>query len=477
MMGYMTAAARLIVVAAVLLVVVNGVQAKSSTDWKKRIVYRIVTDRFGSGGNPMDCDPSQERYCGGTWAGIQKRLGYIQSMGFDAIWISSVTSNTKNGYHGYWPLDYTQVNTNFGTATDLLNLMAACHAKDILVMVDFIPNNVGPVNYSFTSVVPFNDPSHYHSCDSCPTGCAVGNWLDQTQLENCRLGGLPDLNQTNPYVLDQTKSLIGSLTKTYEIDGVGLANFNSVPLTYWDDIIEASTTYCLSDVNSTNITYAVQYQNGGTLKVNGVLNHVLYQALLNSFVYKKSFSYMNTYASALYWSDKTIEGNFIDNIDFPRFLSIDPDVEILKNILAYLYLASGIPVIYYGTEQGFSGGAPPMNQEPLWTSDYNTTDLMNWMYKLSVVRKQVQVFGHSCVQQSYSTNYYTWICNALFVVVTNLGSNSGTVTYSINSPFTNGKVICNVLSETPDCQQVTQSKVVVSFVNGRCKAFLATVSS
>lgn len=34
--------------------------------------------------------------------GLQKRLDYIQGMGFDAVWISPIISNTPGGYHGYW---------------------------------------------------------------------------------------------------------------------------------------------------------------------------------------------------------------------------------------------------------------------------------------------------------------------------------------------------------------------------------------
>jgi glycosidase len=32
----------------------------------------------------------------------------------------------------------------------------------------------------------------------------------------------------------------------------------------------------------------------------------------------------------------------------------------------------GIPCIYYGTEQNFSGGNDPANREALWTSNYDT---------------------------------------------------------------------------------------------------------
>lgn len=66
-----------------------------------------MTDRFALGnGTTPPCNPSDKKYCGGDWRGIMHQLDYIQSMGFDAIWISpvSATVNSTNdgeAYHGY----------------------------------------------------------------------------------------------------------------------------------------------------------------------------------------------------------------------------------------------------------------------------------------------------------------------------------------------------------------------------------------
>jgi glycosidase len=41
------------------------------------------------------------RYCGGTFKGIERQLGYVAGMGFDAIWLSPSFTNVKDRYHGY----------------------------------------------------------------------------------------------------------------------------------------------------------------------------------------------------------------------------------------------------------------------------------------------------------------------------------------------------------------------------------------
>lgn len=65
--------------------------------------------------------------------------------------------------------------------------------------------------------------------------------------------------------------------------------------------------------------------------------------------------------------------NFIDNHDIPRFLYDRPDVPALHSALFLLLTEDGIPCIYYGTEQGFSGGNDPANREVLWETGFDTT--------------------------------------------------------------------------------------------------------
>jgi glycosidase len=65
--------------------------------------------------------------------------------------------------------------------------------------------------------------------------------------------------------------------------------------------------------------------------------------------------------------------NFVDNHDVPRFLfASNGDVNALRNALTLLYTEDGIPCVFYGTEQEFSGGNDPGNREVLWTSGMAT---------------------------------------------------------------------------------------------------------
>lgn len=54
------------------------------------------------------------------------------------IWISPVVKNIRSSgadgdsYHGYWAQDIYQVNTNFGSAADLVSLSKALHDRGMV---------------------------------------------------------------------------------------------------------------------------------------------------------------------------------------------------------------------------------------------------------------------------------------------------------------------------------------------------------
>lgn len=53
------------------------------------------------------------------------------------------TTTDGEAYAGYWQHDLYKLNPSFGTQQDLTDLIEACHARDILVMLDVVVNHFG----------------------------------------------------------------------------------------------------------------------------------------------------------------------------------------------------------------------------------------------------------------------------------------------------------------------------------------------
>jgi alpha-amylase len=138
--------------------------AKAEFDWDNATIYFVMTDRFYNG-NP-DNDNSYGRskdgkheigtFHGGDLAGLTEKLDYIESLGVNAIWITSpleqihgwVGGGDKGdfkhyGYHGYYHQDWTKLDANMGTEADLRQFVDTAHEKGIRVVWDVVMNHTG----------------------------------------------------------------------------------------------------------------------------------------------------------------------------------------------------------------------------------------------------------------------------------------------------------------------------------------------
>ncbi|KAJ5684875.1 uncharacterized protein N7477_001220 [Penicillium maclennaniae] len=351
-------------------------------EWRSQSIYFLLTDRFGRNDNSTTaaCDVSDRVYCGGSWKGIINHLDYIQGMGFTAIWITPVTEqlsqDTGDGeaYHGYWQQKIYDMNTNYGAANDLLALSKALHNRGMYLMVDVVANHMGydgagnTVDYSVFD--PFDSSSYFHSY------CLISNYDNQTNVEDCWLGdttvSLPDLNTELSSVQKLWYGWISNLVSNYSIDGLRIDTVKHVQQSFWPGYNHAAGVYCVGEVLSGDPAYTCPYQN----YLDGVLNYPIYYQLLYAFESPSGsisglYNMINSVAADC--ADPTLLGNFIENHDNPRFASYTSDYSQAKNVISFVFLSDGIPIVYAGQEQHYSGGNDPNNREATWLSGYSTT--------------------------------------------------------------------------------------------------------
>jgi alpha-amylase len=132
--------------------------------WDNLTVYFIMTDRFYNGDTSNDASFGRQKdgkeeigtFHGGDIRGVIEKLDYIQALGANAIWMTPLVEQVhgfvgggKNGdfpfyaYHGYWALDYTKLDPNFGTDDDLRELVKEAHSRGIRLIWDTVINHVG----------------------------------------------------------------------------------------------------------------------------------------------------------------------------------------------------------------------------------------------------------------------------------------------------------------------------------------------
>ncbi|MDE6272941.1 MAG: hypothetical protein K2M31_08045 [Muribaculaceae bacterium] len=138
--------------------------------WKGATVYFVITDRFCDGDTTNNqnygrkTDYGSERLNAATFHGgdlkgmLQKaKDGYFSKLGVDVVWMTDVYEQIHGwmsgsgaindfphyGYHGYYPLDYTQIDKNFGTIEEFRELVDTLHSQGIRVMLGANLNDPG----------------------------------------------------------------------------------------------------------------------------------------------------------------------------------------------------------------------------------------------------------------------------------------------------------------------------------------------
>jgi alpha-glucosidase len=76
----------------------------------------------------------------GDLTGLISRLDYMRWLGVDAVWISPLYPSPMKDF-GYDVADYTAIHPLFLTIADFDQLIGEAHARDLKVILDFVPNH------------------------------------------------------------------------------------------------------------------------------------------------------------------------------------------------------------------------------------------------------------------------------------------------------------------------------------------------
>ncbi len=442
------------------------------------IIYFVLPDRFFNGDTANDTggyqgdrhshgfDPTSKAfYHGGDLKGLTAKLDYLKDLGITAIWMGPIFKNKpvqgdSAGYHGYWTIDFTQIDPHFGTNEDLKTLVEQAHKRGMRVFFDIIANHTADVikyrevegsggtaavyrpkteypytteggkgpainqgfqgdsvrteknfgtltdpRWAYTPYVPeeeknlkvpawLNDPIYYHNRgDSTFSG------------ENSLFGdffGLDDLFTENPKVVEGMIEIFKYWIREFKIDGFRVDTVKHVNIEFWQQFAPAIIAYAheqgipqffvFGEVYDATPEFLSIYTTKGRLPAvldfgfqaaaSGFVSEATPTDRLKGFFEKDDFY---TDADSDAYSLPTFLGNHdMGRIGFfiQRGHSADEDEMLRRSRLAHalMYFARGIPVIYYGDEQGFTGDGVDQDARedmfPSQVASYNDNNLL-----------------------------------------------------------------------------------------------------
>lgn len=175
----------------------------SESWWREGVLYQIYPRSY------QDSDGDGH----GDLRGILARLGHLEWLGIDGIWLSP-TFPSPNADWGYDVSDYRGVHPDFGTLEDMDHLIAEAGRRGIRILLDLVPNHTSDQHPWFQNALSGRDARHrawyvWADGDAPPNnwkgafGGGAWTWHEPTgqwYLHNF-LPSQPDLNWWNPEVV------------------------------------------------------------------------------------------------------------------------------------------------------------------------------------------------------------------------------------------------------------------------------------
>jgi len=427
--------------------------------FQDEVFYFVLPDRFYNGDTTNDlgaAEGDEKRalsrggldvthkgmYHGGDLAGLTEKLPYLDEMGITAIWLTPILRNRAmqagtSGYHGYWILDFTEIDPHWGSNQDLKDFISKAHDRNIKVYFDIITNHTADVikyeechgkdglgwlvegdrcqfkatetlaTDSYTPLIPageeavkvpawLNDIDLYHNQGD-------SHWSGESSIKG-DFAGLDDVKTTDPKVVDGMIEIYKNLITEFKPDGFRIDTIKHVNMEFWTEFSPALMAHAKSlginnfmmygEAYNFDVPSLSKFMTEG--KMPSVLDFALAGTIEAAVVNQEgTIALANLFAQDhLYQTEEGYNANdlvnFTGNHDMGRFAyklkNSDKNYseeEIIKRTLlghAMMYFSRGVPVVYYGDEQGFVGDGGDQdarqNMMPSFVDTYNDDDLL-----------------------------------------------------------------------------------------------------
>ncbi len=371
------------------------------------VFYEIFPERFAKGAFERTHPLAQEwpdkpewfNFWGGNLIGIQQHLPYLQELGINALWLTPIFESPSN--HKYDIIDYTKIDPYFGTEETFQQLLDACHARGIRVVLDAVYNHCSTDFFAWRDVVEYGEESPY--MDWFFVQDFPPDWRKRNYLMFDHHGHMPKLNTYNPAV---QRYLINAAAKWTRmgVDGWRLDVAGEVDMSLWRAFrceLRAINPdlYIVGEIEheATRWTMGDQF--------DGVQHYPLYRAMLN-FIAAGSHTPSFSIGTAGKWNATTFDRRLghirswypspvlsalltpLSTHDTPRFLTMcGGDKRKLRLAATFLLTYTGTPMLYYGDEVGMEGGPDPDCRRPmLWEATEQDADLLTHFRRLISLR-------------------------------------------------------------------------------------------
>ncbi|MDR3273532.1 MAG: alpha-amylase [Flavobacteriaceae bacterium] len=401
-------------------------------DQQTMILYSLMVDRFNDADKSND-EPLNSHevlplndYNGGDLKGITEKIksGFFTDLGINTLWISPLHQNpygayglyddgkTKTkftGYHGYWPVALTKIDSRFGTDLDFKELLDEAHKRNFNVLIDYVANHVHEKNPMLKQHPDWVTPL------LLPDGTKNLRMWDEHRLTTWFDEFIPTLDLEKPEAANAMSDSVVYWVKKFNIDGFRHDAVKHIPNSFWrlatkkvKNEVLIPENRPLYQIGETYGDYELisSYINNGMLNAQFEFN--LYDKIRNLLIERNSnFSDLKDALrqSWYYFGAHNVMGNVTGNHDKGRVVSyFDGSLSLSENeseagydrrienkskdgfrisaqLISFIMAVPGVPVIYYGDEIGMPGGGDPDSRRMMFFDNYNADE--TWLQDIT----------------------------------------------------------------------------------------------
>ena len=364
------------------------------------IFYQVFPDRFAPSDRvrkpgpmePWDEPPTAHGFKGGDLRGVTERLGYLEDLGVNALYLNPIFSSASN--HRYHTYDYLEVDPLLGGDDALRELLDAAHGRGMRIVLDGVFNHTGRGFWPFHHILesgaasPYRDwfhldrealdagrrPFAYPPPGTPPSALGYKAWWG--------LPALPKLNTDHP---DVREFLFGVAEHwlRFGVDGWRLDVPGEIDdEAFWQefrrrcrairpdaylvgeiwwlapgwlrgDRFDALMNYPLGEA-------ILGFAGGERLDLSVVNDHPEYRRHVRRLDGSELAGRVMELASAYDPDVVAVQLNVLGSHDTPRLRTVlGDDVARVRSAVLLMATLPGAPCVYYGDEVGLVGGKDP----------------------------------------------------------------------------------------------------------------------
>ncbi|HQF47281.1 MAG TPA: glycoside hydrolase family 13 protein [Flavobacterium alvei] len=356
------------------------------------MMYLIMPDRFSNGNSNNNSDASTtEKYNrelpegrhGGDIQGIINHLDYIKELGATTLWITPLCEDNEAvySYHTYAQTDVYKIDPRYGTNEDYARLASEMHKKNLKLVMDYVTNHWGMQHWmmkdlptqdwihqfeNFTQTNHRRTVIHDINASKSDTKICMDGWFAPS---------MPDLNQTNPLVLNYLTQNAIWWIEFANLDGFRVDTYNyadPTAITKWTKAItdEYPNFNIVGEISMRDQAQLSYWQKDSPIgKIQNFNSHL--PSVMDFNLSDELLQVFNVDEGKWGLGMDKIYDNFTNDFLFPNPNNLlifaenhdthrvnhiyQNDIRKYKMAMALIATARGIPQTYYGSEVGMAG--------------------------------------------------------------------------------------------------------------------------